>query len=293
MLSIVYITCNRSSELKKSIISCQQRISMKHEYVVVDNGSTDNTKSVIADLVQKGLSIKYIFNEINLGVAGGRNIGFREAQGDICYFIDDDATIVSEGLILDKAYEYIKKNDDIMAMGTDCYDTERKYQLVGLPQKGSLKNTETNIVGFVGCSHFIKKNTSKTRFLYPNNLMYGSEEAYASRAIFRMGCRVVQYPHLKVLHNPSSQTRLSQESRKRNGHINMYIIKKYFLPFPYNSLGSFLFFLRIVRFEKFNLFKIINDFKLVEERYDAIYEQKFSINQVKELIKLFGYLAIV
>ena len=37
MLSIVYITMNRSSELIRSIESCERCVTIEHDYVVVDN----------------------------------------------------------------------------------------------------------------------------------------------------------------------------------------------------------------------------------------------------------------
>ena len=293
MLSIVYLTCNRSEELKKSILSCEDHISVPHEYVVVDNGSKDNTGDMIASLKSSGLDIRYLLQDRNRGVAGGRNIGFREAKGDICYFIDDDATVITDGPSLDNAYFYMLEKQDIYAMGTDCYDTERECQLIGCHEIGSIKNTEAKIRGYVGCSHFVRKTAVKTPFLYPDNLMYGSEELYAGLSIYGNGGIIQQYPYLKILHQPSKSTRDSRENRKRNGHINTYVIKKYFLPFPYSVVSSFLFFIRVTRFERLNIRRIISDYKLVHERFDVKYKQKLTKTKVLELSRLFGYRNII
>ena len=293
MLSIVYITCNRSTELIKSIESCEAHVSMEHEYVIIDNGSTDDTEHHIAKKVSEGYPIRYLLQDKNYGVSGGRNIGFKEAKGDICYFIDDDATIISDGFGLDKAYEYMKSNRNVMAMGTDCYDTERKMKLVGPLEKGMPSNSISPIRSYIGCSHFVRKEGFQYDYLYPNNLMYGSEELYEGLSVYRAGGIVMQFPELKVLHQPSSKTRDDRRVRQRHGHINTFVIKKYFLPVGYSLISNVLFLLRIARFEKFSVKQIKKDFNEVKLRYDCRYERKMTPYTTKALIKKFGWKLIL
>lgn len=293
MLSIVYITCNRCAELEKSILSCEEHVSMEHEYIVIDNGSVDDTEQVIQTLIELKINIRYLRQETNLGVSGGRNEGFEQARGDILYFIDDDATIISTGLCLDAAYQFMYENEVIYAMGTDCYDTERKCQLVGQPERGHAINTECKIKNYVGCSHFIRKAAVKREKLYPANLIYGAEELYAGLGFYRDDGCVYQYPKLKILHQPSSNTRTSRTERQRNGHINTYVIKKYFLPGYYRWLSFVVFSMRIVRFEKLNVKKIVKDFKLAYERYDSQYRLCMNYKQVRKCMTMFRALKIL
>ena len=110
MLSILYVTRNRCEELKKSILSCEAHISMEHEYIIVDNGSADDTHLMVEDLIEQGLRIEYFKQTENKGVSEGRNIAFSLAKGEICYFIDDDAVIISDGFVLDDAYKLMMKH---------------------------------------------------------------------------------------------------------------------------------------------------------------------------------------
>ena len=59
------------------------------EVVVVDNGSVDKTKAVVAEFENVFLSIRYIY-EPSPGLHVGRHQGCRQAKGDILVFIDDD-----------------------------------------------------------------------------------------------------------------------------------------------------------------------------------------------------------
>ena len=293
MLSIVYITCNRSSELEKSIRSCEACVSIDHEYVVIDNGSTDNTPATIRKLIDEGLTINYCMQETNRGVSGGRNIGFNVARGDVCYFIDDDATIVTEGLVLDSAYQYMINHPEIFAMGTDAYDTERKTNLVGCRSKASTLEDFYPIRNYIGCSHFVRKDAVKTPYLYPDNLMYGSEELYAGLSFIYFGGTAVQYNQMKILHEPSNKTRSSMKERQRNGYINTYVIKKYFLPFPYKVASNFLFHIRLLKFEKLSLKKVFFDMMTAKKRYDEVYKKTLDKRTIRHLIREYGLTKIL
>lgn len=67
----------------------QQLSKDKYEIIVVDNRSTDSTKEVVEQFIEKG-NIRYIY-ESNLGLSFARNTGWRNARGDYVAYLDDDA----------------------------------------------------------------------------------------------------------------------------------------------------------------------------------------------------------
>ncbi len=61
-----------------------------NEVIVVDDGSTDNTKAVIAPFTAKfSQKLKYVFQE-NKGLAAARNTGIRNASGEFIALLDAD-----------------------------------------------------------------------------------------------------------------------------------------------------------------------------------------------------------
>jgi len=292
MLSIVYITMNRSCELIRSILSCEEHISIEHEYVIVDNGSTDSTEQDIANL-DKALNIRYYKQEKNLGVAGGRNLGYRLAAGDVCYFIDDDAVVSTEGLILDKAYETIRNNEELFAMSTNCFDTAKNCQVVGGFRRGEPFGKMGYVKGFTGFSHFIAKFRISWDTLYPENIIYGSEELYFALNTFREGKKILYFEPMCITHMPSQSTRNSPYWQKKNAYINTYVIKKYFVPSALRWLSFLLFMGRALKNERGKIWRLPEYCREVKARYDAQYQRRMRVKQMWELIRLYGFMSSI
>ena len=115
-VSVIICTHNRSSLLRRALTSVveQDADPSKYEILVVDNGSTDNTKEVVAE-PRKGPVIHYIY-EPKLGLCIARNTGWREARGDIIAYFDDDA-IASPGWISAIRNAFMMRGADIGVVG--------------------------------------------------------------------------------------------------------------------------------------------------------------------------------
>ena len=101
-ISIVIITCNRKEELEKTLKSLNKmKIDFPFEIIVVDQNSTDGTNQLF---VEKKDYIQYHYSNINLGVAGGRNLGAKLAKYSYLIFIDDDAHFVDEEALVNPSH---------------------------------------------------------------------------------------------------------------------------------------------------------------------------------------------
>jgi len=92
VLSVVIPTCNRSVTLQKALSAYfeQTAISSIAEIVVVDDGSTDSTSAVVERLSKESIVPIRYFRQENRGPAAARNVGIREAAGELILFTDDD-----------------------------------------------------------------------------------------------------------------------------------------------------------------------------------------------------------
>lgn len=87
--SVIIPTYNRLDGLKLTLDSLiSQKCTHKFEVIVVDDGSTKDTKSLVNMYLGK-LNIKYIFQEDKgFRVAAARNLGIKLSVGKYCIFLD-------------------------------------------------------------------------------------------------------------------------------------------------------------------------------------------------------------
>jgi len=85
-VSVIIPTYNCGQYICEAIDSVLAQTYKDIEIIIVDDGSSDNTKNVVLMYKDK---IKYIYQN-NKGEAGARNRGIKEAQGEFIAFIDAD-----------------------------------------------------------------------------------------------------------------------------------------------------------------------------------------------------------
>lgn len=105
--SVIVCTHNRATLLAKALDSLtRQTLPVdRRDIVVVDNASTDETRSVVEAFTPSLPALRYV-HESRLGLSAARNRGATEARGDVLVFLDDDAVAEPDWLqALLAAYE--------------------------------------------------------------------------------------------------------------------------------------------------------------------------------------------
>jgi glycosyltransferase involved in cell wall biosynthesis len=91
-ISAIICTRNRSADLARCLraLAGQTLPSSLYEVIVVDNGSSDDTRSVAASFCDQRVNFRYVHEE-KAGLAIARNTGISISSGAIVAFTDDDA----------------------------------------------------------------------------------------------------------------------------------------------------------------------------------------------------------
>lgn len=90
LISIVMPTYNCAQFIMQSIESVLKQSYTNWELLIVDDCSTDNTESLIRELLQKDGRIHYTRLDINSGAAVARNTAIKQAKGHYVAFLDAD-----------------------------------------------------------------------------------------------------------------------------------------------------------------------------------------------------------
>ncbi len=111
-ISVVIPTYNRYELLKRALNSVYSQNYLPKEVIVIDDGSTDNTKKIIQDFP----NIIYIYQE-NKGVSSARNTGIKHSTCKWISFLDSDDEWCEDKLSLH--VEFHKNNPNILMSYTD------------------------------------------------------------------------------------------------------------------------------------------------------------------------------
>jgi len=113
-ISIILPTYNRAEYLSDAINSILNQTFDDFELLIIDDGSTDNTASIVEGFSDKRIS--YFKFATNQGVVAGRNHGIDHAKGKYIALMDSDD--ISELSRLAEQFHFMEKNLEIGICGT-------------------------------------------------------------------------------------------------------------------------------------------------------------------------------
>lgn len=112
--SIIIPTYNREEFLKIAVYSVINQNFSDFELIVVDDGSTDGTKTMLENINDPRLRF---YTNKHAGVSAARNFGLTQAQGEFICFLDSDDRFRKQKLEI--THYYIKKIPECKIFHTD------------------------------------------------------------------------------------------------------------------------------------------------------------------------------
>lgn len=96
LVSVVVPAYNVDEHIRPCLESLESQTFRDIEIVVVDDGSTDRTESIISQVAEKSGSRFTVVTQANRGLSAARNAGLAAAKGDLITFVDGDDTVAPE-----------------------------------------------------------------------------------------------------------------------------------------------------------------------------------------------------
>jgi len=120
-ISVIIPAFNAEGCIARAIKSVQAQTLQATEIIVIDDGSTDNTGTVVAGISEIHSNIKYFRLPQNMGPSAARNYGIKKSNGKWLAFLDADDQFKSKRLQLlhDRAS---LSGLDLVADNIDVYD---------------------------------------------------------------------------------------------------------------------------------------------------------------------------
>lgn len=120
--SVVIPVYNGAAFVARAVESVLAQTWAAHEIIVVDDGSTDDTAQVVAELVARHPERLRALHQANAGVSAARNTGAQAATGDWLSFLDADDWFYPDRL---EAHARFILDDPALDFLTADYDYRR------------------------------------------------------------------------------------------------------------------------------------------------------------------------
>ena len=98
MISVLTPTYNRAFHLNRAYQSLVNQNCKDFEWIVIDDGSSDNTKDTIDHFISENLIVIKYIKKANGGKHTALNAGVREACGDLIVILDSDDWLSSDAV---------------------------------------------------------------------------------------------------------------------------------------------------------------------------------------------------
>lgn len=117
LVSVIIPTYNRANTITETVRSVLNQTYDKFEIIIIDDGSTDNTKDSVLKI--DDLRIRYFWHEHTGLPAISRNIGLKMAGGEYIAFLDSDDIWLPQKL--EKQVQFLKDYSDIFLVYSKCF----------------------------------------------------------------------------------------------------------------------------------------------------------------------------
>ena len=201
-ISVIIPTYNGEKKINQTLSDLAAQSYKDFEVIVVIDGSTDNTASVVKNYLKKFQSLK-IIEQKNQGRAGSRNSGAKAAQTPHLIFFDDDVAI-PDSVVLDYS-DKIDEGHLVIAGGLyPVYRIENEFSQYAsyLNRKW---NTDLPIEGNLHKPYLSANNFYISKELFErmggfNGLLTDAEDFDLAIRLFERSQAIFFSPNLKVGH---------------------------------------------------------------------------------------------
>lgn len=205
LVSVILPTYNCARFLQESVGSVLSQTYHLYEIIVVDDGSTDNTREVLQPFIQR---IRYLHLEQNKGLPTARNTGIQSARGAYIAFIDADDLWLPEKLETDIEC-FAQHPDTSMVYSKHLNIDEKGKEFDGATQKRLPSGriflqlfSEQNFI--ISSSVVVRKEVFETTGLFDERLFNCQDWDMWLRIAFSFQAAGINKPLVKYRHNPHS-----------------------------------------------------------------------------------------
>jgi len=229
-VSVIMPTFNNAKYIASAIDSVLAQTFQNFELIVVDDGSTDNTKQIMDAYLKTDSRIKYVYQENSGGAARPKNTGIKIAGGIYIAVLDsDDIWLPSK---LERQVRVLKKSEDSTGLVSCSFLVKKDGKIQGKIFINQYSKQLQNIMlrDYLGPGSCVlyKKTALDKVGLFDENLRTSQDWEMRIRLLQFYEVSVVNQPLVIYLLHQENISNLSIDVREKdyeyifNKHINLY-----------------------------------------------------------------------
>jgi glycosyltransferase involved in cell wall biosynthesis len=223
-ISIVVPTFNQAEYIEDCLESAYNQTLQAHEIIVVNDGSTDDTKEIAERFMFKEFPLidspVRVINQVNKGLASARNTGIMNATGDYILFLDSD-DILEENAIERFTQEAKLTNADIIAPSFKEFGKSDREVILGGFTLEDLK-----VANRLGYFSMVKRSALLECGGYNPKMVFGFEDWDIWFDLFKRGKSIVVLQEVLVNYRVRERSMI-HESNKHYDELTAQIRKNH------------------------------------------------------------------
>ncbi len=273
LISIIIPTYNRANLISETLESILTQTYTNWECIIVDDGSTDETKKVVEEYIKKSNRFQYHHRLVNTikGANACRNYGFELSKGEYIKWFDSD-DIMYPSMLEKQIYSFVEKVE-VSVCKLNYFDFE---QGVSRKENKIFSNylIEDYIIGKV--TFYISGPLWKRNFIEKQTDLF--DESITNLDDWDFNLRMLyQEPSIVYLEEPLIQYRIHETSLSHQiNKLNLLEIKSEFRAREKH--------LRLLKTNKLANPKILQNY--IKDRYRFILREALLLNDMEKFYYL-------
>lgn len=229
LVSVVIITHNYGTYLKESVESVLNQTYANIGLHILDDGSTDNTRQIVKELIKNYRDIDYVYQK-NQGIIKSRNKALLLSKGEFLIQLDAD-DILPKNYVQATVDKALKSNADVVYTNILKFGLESERSSLPTFSLEHLKNKN-----FIHTSSLLRiKSIAESKFDEGlSNLSHEDWDFYLGIALKKK--RIVLCDETELMYRIHSSGRnnrlLTLDDRIKYASVYEYVYNKYYRMYP-------------------------------------------------------------
>lgn len=233
LISIIVPVYNTESYLKRCVDSLLTQTYNNIEIILIDDCSTDNSRSLCYELQKQNDNILVVCHEKNGGQEAARNSGLETANGDWIMFLDSDDTFENNA-VEDMVNFAISNNCDVVLAPYKIFQNGVEKKIEAKIPNGAytskefashfLTDIEWGVISCIGSKIYKKSFIDEYHLRFDRQYKYSEDAAYIYTTLYK--CNIVGYVDIPFYNYIIREEGSTQSSYRPNLYSNLQKTKE-------------------------------------------------------------------